>query len=63
LLFRPTENRNGQPFVSDVVLCSWTLWYFPAHTSRFVAGCARCVCQQNAEYRVFQKELYNFESV
>jgi hypothetical protein len=25
LLFRPTENRNGQPFVSDVVLCSWTL--------------------------------------
>jgi len=49
LLLKPTENRNGQPTVPVAVLCSWTLRYFPAHTSRSVAGCALCVCQQQTE--------------
>jgi len=41
LLHKPTEN----PIEQAVVLCSWTLRYFPAQTSISVAGCARCVCQ------------------
>jgi len=50
LSLKPTGKRNGLPIVLAVVPCSWTLRYFPAHTNRSVAGCARCVCQQQTEY-------------
>ena len=45
--FGAADDRVSVP---DVILCILTLRYFPAHTSRSVAGCARCVCQQQAEY-------------